>query len=71
MDYTPVIFLVEMRCTTGGHELALAVVSESGLQRFADGVEAYASRPVAERFLERVPAAWDETRFLRGYPGSE
>lgn len=71
MDYTPVTFSAETRHTTVGHELALAVVYESGLQHFADGIDSYASRPVAERFLERVPAAWDETRFLRGYPGSE
>jgi alpha-glucosidase len=71
MDYTPVTFSAETRHTTVGHELALSVVYESGLQHFADSIDSYAEQPIAERFLERVPAAWDETRLLRGYPGSE
>lgn len=69
MDYTPVTFSAETRQTTAGHELALAVVFESGLQHFADSVESYSSRPLAERVLELVPAVWDETRFVGGYPG--
>jgi hypothetical protein len=71
MDYTPVTFSADDRDTSAGHELALSVVFESGLQHFADGVAAYAARPEAEWFLERVPAAWDETVVLGGYPGSE
>ncbi|WP_136689398.1 glycoside hydrolase family 97 protein [Halorhabdus amylolytica] len=71
MDYTPVTFSADSRHTTAGHELALSVVFESGLQHFADNIDEYAARPHAEWFLERVPAAWDETRFLRGRPGSE
>lgn len=71
MDYTPVTFSAATRHTTVGHELALSVVYESGLQHFADGIDSYSDRPLAERFLERVPASWDETRLLRGYPGSE
>lgn len=70
MDYTPVAFSAENRHTTVGHELALAVVYESGLQHFADSIDEYAARPHAEWFLERVPAAWDETRFIDGQPGS-
>ncbi|MFB6146105.1 MAG: glycoside hydrolase family 97 catalytic domain-containing protein [Halobacteriaceae archaeon] len=71
MDYTPVTFTASDRRTSAGHELALAVVVESGLQHFADTPAAYAARPAAEWVLERVPAAWDETRFLRGRPGVE
>jgi hypothetical protein len=71
MDYTPVTFSADSRHTSAGHELALAVVYESGLQHFADGIDAYAARPVAESVLEAVPAVWDETRFLGGRPGSE
>jgi hypothetical protein len=71
MDYTPVVFSADHRHTTVGHELALSVVFESGLQHFADGIDTYAARPVAESFLERVPPVWDETRLLRGRPGSE
>lgn len=69
MDYTPVTFSAETRQTTVGHELALSVVFETGLQHFADGIESYAKRPLAEQFLEVVPAAWDETCFVGGRPG--
>lgn len=71
MDYTPVTFSTENRHTTVGHELALSVVFESGLQHFADSIDEYAARPNAEWFLERVPAVWDETLFLGGRPGFE
>ena len=71
MDYTPVTFSTGNRSTTEGHELALSVVFESGLQHLADSREAYAQRPNAEWFLERVAAAWDETVVLGGRPGSE
>jgi hypothetical protein len=70
MDYTPVTFTTDNRRTSTGHELALSVVFESGLQHFADSREAYSARPHAEWFLERVPAAWDETVFLDGWPGT-
>lgn len=68
MDYTPVTFSAETRQTGLGHELALSVVYESGLQHFADSIESYAATPAAERFLERVPPAWDETVFVGGRP---
>ena len=71
MDYTPVTFTADRRTTSAGHELGQSVVFESGLQHLADSVEAYADRPLAEAVLEAVPAAWDETRLLRGHPGSE
>lgn len=71
MDYTPVTFSAATRGTSAGHELALSVVFESGLQHFADGIEAYAARPEAEWFLERVPAAWAETVLVGGHPGAE
>jgi len=72
MDYTPVTFTDHKypRLTTDGHELARAVVFESGIQHFADSVSAYRSLPEAARgFLKSVPAAWDETRLLSGDPG--
>ena len=56
--------------TTTAHEIALPVVFESGVTRFADGPEAYHALPDAAReFLREVPAAWDETRLLDGAPG--
>jgi alpha-glucosidase len=70
MDYTPVTFSAASRRTSDGHELALSVVFESGLQHFADSPAAYTARPIAKRWLERVPTAWDDTRLVGGYPGS-
>jgi hypothetical protein len=72
MDYTPVTFSQTRhhRRTTHGHELALSVVFESGLQHFADSVDSYLGLPEEARsFLTTVPAAWDETRFVEGEPG--
>lgn len=68
-DYTPVTFSAKNRDTSEGHELALAVVLESGLTHFADHIDEYAKRPIAEHVLEQVPAVWNETRLLAGYPG--
>jgi PGF-CTERM protein len=76
MDYTPVTFSAGdppndgPRETTDGHELALSVVFESGLQHFADDPEVYAKHPAAERLLGAVPATWEETRFVGGHPDS-
>ncbi|GAA0249853.1 glycoside hydrolase family 97 catalytic domain-containing protein [Haladaptatus pallidirubidus] len=70
MDYTPVTFSAESLQTVG-HELALSIVFESGLQHYADSIDEYTARPLAQEVLDAVPATWDETRFLRGKPGAE
>ena len=71
MDYTPVTFSNSTypRKTTYGHELALSVIYESGWLHFADDVKTYLSlaEPVKD-FLRRVPVAWDDIRFVSGYP---
>jgi hypothetical protein len=72
MDYTPVTFSDSKfpHLTTFGHELALSVVFESGLQHFADSVQAYKAQPAeAVAFLKAVPAAWEESKLLAGEPG--
>jgi alpha-glucosidase len=72
MDYTPVTFshVKNRHHTSFGHELALSVVFESGLQHLADSAQSYLSLPEdVRRFLAGVPAAWDETRLLDGEPG--
>ena len=72
MDYTPVAFTNGgyARRTTVGHELALAIVFESGLLHLADRTSAYRSLPATPRkLLETVPVVWDETRYVAGYPG--
>jgi alpha-glucosidase len=72
MDYTPVTFgdVSHPHLTTNAHELALAVVFESGLLHLADSAPSYRRIPpeVAEE-LRVVPVAWDETRFLLADPG--
>jgi len=72
MDYTPVTFtdLKYPHRTTNAHELALAVVFETGVQHLADSDKAYRALPEAPKtFLKQVPAAWDETKFVSGEPG--
>jgi alpha-glucosidase len=68
MDYTPVTFSARNRITTDGHELAMSVVYESGLQHYADTPESYELHPVAASVLQDVPAAWDDTRLVAGAP---
>ncbi|MET9552651.1 glycoside hydrolase family 97 catalytic domain-containing protein [Streptomyces sp. NPDC006645] len=71
MDFTPVVFSMSNRDTTDAHELATAIVFESGWQHYADNPESYQSRPEALRILDQLPTVWDETRLLAGTPGQE
>lgn len=74
MDYTPVTFTNSQfpHVTSYGHELALSVVFESGIQHFADRPEGYEALPDAPRtFLKKVPNAWDDTKLIDGYPGKD
>jgi hypothetical protein len=50
--------------------LALTVLFESGLQHLADRPESFLAQPKeVQDFLSQLPAAWDETRLVAGYPG--
>jgi len=74
MDYTPVTFSNSQypHVTSYGHELALSVVFESGLQCFADRPSAYIGLPaIPKEFLKNVPANWDDTKLIDGYPGEK
>ena len=74
MDYTPVTFTNSQfpHTTSYGHELALSVLFESGLQHFADRPLGYYELPdAAKTFLKNVPNAWDDTRLLEGNPGRD
>lgn len=75
MDYTPITWTEwenRARLTSNLHEIALAVVFESGIQHFADSVEAFDRLPQRyKQFLSQVPTVWDETRYLAGYPGRD
>ncbi|OLF16771.1 glycoside hydrolase family 97 catalytic domain-containing protein [Actinophytocola xanthii] len=70
MDYTPVSLDTGIHRASIAHEVALAVVYESGWQHFADMPEAYERRPEALRYLNQLPTAWDETQLVAGHPGS-
>ncbi|MBQ0074012.1 MAG: glycoside hydrolase family 97 catalytic domain-containing protein [Prevotella sp.] len=72
MDYTPCAFTDSQHphITTHAHELALTVLFESGIQHLADRPESFLSqRKMIRDFLTQLPTAWDETRYISGYPG--
>jgi hypothetical protein len=74
MDYTPVTFTNSQypHITSYGHELALSVVFESGIQHFADRPEGYLTLPdTVKQFLQLVPNNWDDIHFIDGYPGKD
>ena len=74
MDYTPVAFTNSQHphTTTFAHELALSVAFESGIQHWADRPEGFYALPdEAQWHMMQVPVAWDETRFISGYPGND
>jgi hypothetical protein len=74
MDYTPVTFSNSQHphITSYGHELALSVVFESGLQHFADSPTGYNALPSQPKeFLKHVPVNWDDTKLIDGYPGEK
>lgn len=70
MDYTPVTFSAPKRETSDAHELALGVAFESGITHFADEVNEYTARPLAEAYLAEIAPEWHETRFIGGTPDS-
>jgi hypothetical protein len=72
MDYTPCAFSDSQNphTTSNAHELALTVLFESGIQHLADSPESYLAQPQQViSFFSQLPTAWDETKFLSGYPG--
>jgi len=74
MDYTPVTFTNSQfpHLTSYGHELALGILFESGLQHLADRPEGYYQLPdAAKTFLRELPNAWDDIKLLEGTPGRD
>jgi len=74
MDFTPVVFSPTIRTsqlrTLPAFELALSVIFESGVQHFGLVPDEMKFMPhFVKEFLQKVPTAWDETKFLAGYPG--
>lgn len=74
MDYTPGTFSDSQHphITSHGHELALPVIFESALQHMPDRPSTYYALPESvKNLLTELPAAWDDTKLLAGYPGIE
>ncbi len=72
MDYTPCAFTDSQHphITTHAHELALTALYESGIQHLADRPESFLAQPQEVKdYLSSLPAAWDDTILLGGYPG--
>jgi len=68
MDYTPTAYSTPRRITSYAHETAQPFVYESGWVGMCDLPESFLNSP-ARPVLQEVEAAWDEIKFLAGYPG--
>ncbi len=76
MDFTPTVFNRKMRRfdrrTTEAFELALAVLFESGVQHMGLTPRDLSEAPeFVVEMLKAIPPAWDDVRFLDGYPGRD
>lgn len=74
VDYTPGGYSDHNNphLTTYGFELALPVILESGIMHHADTPERTLGLPdYAVTFLKEMPVAWDDTRYIAGYPGKD
>lgn len=69
MDYTPIIYRSYLTGTTDCHQTALSVVFSSYILHVAEKPEVVLENPCAP-FLRQVPACWDETRLLEGFPAN-
>jgi hypothetical protein len=72
MDSTPVACTPKKyaRTTTAAHELATAIILNSGIIHYADKPEFFESLPAeALQIFRDAPARWEETRCLMGEPG--
>lgn len=80
MDYGPVFLNKRfnrrsdrgnVRCTTDAFQLATAITFHSAIQHFGLTPENLEEQPdYVIDFLKKVPAVWDETRYVDGYPGT-
>ena len=74
MDFTPMnlykISTNVQRKTSSAFELALSVLFLSGIQHYAESPEGMAHVDTkVKAFLQNLPDAWDDMRFVDGYPG--
>ncbi|EDY81608.1 hypothetical protein VDG1235_1226 [Verrucomicrobiia bacterium DG1235] len=81
MDYGPMVLnnrfsgdpeAGNVRRTTDAFQLATSVLFFSGIQHFGITPRVFEEQPdYVIDFLREVPAVWDETRFVDGFPGKE
>lgn len=69
MDVTPRMYPTQSSETTVGHQLAMNIVFESGMPCMASSANEYLTTP-AYLLLKDLPAGWDETQFIEGFPGT-
>lgn len=69
MDYTPVVYETYLTGTSDTHQTALMVIFTSYIQHVGEGRDSVLRNP-CRPFLSAVPAAWDETHLLEGYPAN-
>lgn len=74
MDFTPMALdklndKVKRR-STAAFQLALPVLFTSGIQHLAEVPDGMAKAPdYVKNFLKKLPASWDDSKFIDGYPG--
>lgn len=73
MDFTPMALyklIPTQRVTTNAYELATSVMFLSGIQHYAERPEGIATVPQeVKEVLQSLPAVYDESVFVDGYPG--
>ena len=68
MEFTPTAYRVHSSNATAGFMLATSIVYESAIQSFAHSAYVYEGYNGLSLIAD-VPAVWDESRLLGGYPG--
>jgi len=73
MDFTPMVLgdiPDRERKTSNGFQLALPVVFVSGIQHLVTTPAQMEQMPeFVKDYLRQIPARWEETRFIEGFPG--
>ncbi len=69
MDLTPRYYPSRSTQTTVGQQMAMNVVFECGIPCMASTPNEYLTAP-AYLFFKGLPAAWDETEYISGTPGT-
>ena len=75
MDFTPLSLDTVPRIhrkTSDAFELALSVIFNGGIQHFVETPTGMKRQPrFVTDFLRGLPAQWDDTQFVQGYPGKD